>query len=315
MQADTGTVSRSSTKKVIVARDLHKQYGDSEVVRGISLNVEEGECFGLLGPNGAGKTTTIGMILGHCRISSGELTVFGLPVQTSALRIRERCGVELQTDDLDIDFTVEENLQVYASYYRVDRAQVVDRIRELLAFSNLQHRAGMKVDQLSGGMKRRLSIARALINDPELIILDEPTTGLDPQARHLIWERLGSLKQQNKTLLLTTHYMEEAERLCDRLVIIDEGVILAAGSPRRLIEEHVESEVIEIRQARVDMLPLLENIPGSRIEKVGETIYCYTDDPQPLTEKLREMPQIAYMLRPCNLEDVFLTITGRDLRD
>jgi lipooligosaccharide transport system ATP-binding protein len=300
---------------VVVARDLHKRYGDSDVVGGISFCVKEGECFGLLGPNGAGKTTTISMILGHCRISSGELEVFGLPIASNALRVREDCGVVSQTDDLDPDFTVEENLQIYASYYRVDGTLVADRVRELLEFTHLQHRAGMKVDQLSGGMKRRLSVARSLINDPKLIVLDEPTTGLDPQARHLIWERLGGLKKQNKTLILTTHYMEEAERLCDRLIIIDEGVILAAGSPRSLIEEYVESEVIEIRQARTDLIPLLNRVPGGRIEVVGETIYCYTDDPQPLTDALREMPQIAYMLRPCTLEDVFLTITGRDLRE
>lgn len=311
----TNTESAHAVRDVIVARDLHKKFGSVEVVKGISFDVREGECFGLLGPNGAGKTTTISMILGHCRVSSGRLDVFGLPVQEKALQIRENCGVVSQSDNLDPDFSVEENLKIYASYYRIDRTRAAKRIRELLEFSRLQHRADMKVEQLSGGMKRRLSIARALINDPALVVLDEPTTGLDPQVRHLIWERLGSLKKQNKTLLLTTHYMDEAERLCDRLVIIDEGVILAEGPPRTLIEEHVESEVIEIRQARTDMMPVLRSVPGNRVEMVGETIYCYTNDPQPLTDKLREMPQLAYMLRPCNLEDAFLTLTGRDLRE
>ena len=262
MQARTEEGEGSRGNQIISARNLYKQFGTTQVLKGISLQVREGECFGLLGPNGAGKTTAIGLMLGHCEISSGELEVFGLSVRDHALKIRERCGVVSQSDDLDPDFTVLENLKVYASYYRIDQSRAAGRIEELMEFSRLQHRAGMKVDQLSGGMKRRLSIARALVNDPDLVVLDEPTTGLDPQVRHLIWERLGNLKAQNKTLLLTTHYMEEAERLCDRLVIIDEGVILAEGSPRSLIDEHVESDVIEIRQARPEMLSLLRDVPG-----------------------------------------------------
>lgn len=302
------------TEAIIYAKDLHKSYADSEVVRGVDFTVGLGQCVGLLGPNGAGKTTTIGMILGNCRVSGGELRVFDLPVTGNELRIRQRSGVVSQTDDLDPDFTVRENLYIYAGFYGLSRRAVRGWVDELLEFVKLTDKAEAKVDQLSGGMKRRLSIARALINDPELLVLDEPTTGLDPQVRHLIWERLRQLKQRGKTLLLTTHYMEEAQRLCDHLLIIDQGKIIANGSPLDLIEQHVEAQVIEISQAAETLQQSLLN-HDCRTARVGETLYCYTDHPQPLLDWLHEHKVTGFFARPANLEDVFLRLTGHDLRD
>ena len=306
------------TESIITAKELHKSYADTAVVRGIDFDVQQGQCVGLLGPNGAGKTTTIGMILGNCRVSGGTLQVFGLPVAGNELRIRQRSGVVSQTDDLDPDFTVRENLYIYAGFYNLSRRAVATWVDELLEFVKLTDKANAKVDQLSGGMKRRLSIARALINDPELLVLDEPTTGLDPQVRHLIWERLRQLKQRGKTLLLTTHYMEEAQRLCDRLLIIDDGKIIAAGSPQQLITQHVEEQVIEINQATEALQQTLQRIPEqqhSKIERVGETLYCYTNQPDPLLNWLHSHKVPHFFARPANLEDVFLRLTGHDLRD
>jgi len=303
------------SEPVIRTVGLRKQFGTREVVCGIDLEVPRGMCFGLLGPNGAGKTTTIKMLLGQSPLSGGTLHVFGLPMPESAQAVRMRTGVVPQSDNLDPDFSVAENLRVYGSYFGLNRAALEPRIEHLLRFVNLHDRADSKIDTLSGGMKRRLTIARALINDPELLVLDEPTTGLDPQVRHIIWGRLRELKRSGKTLLLTSHYMEEAERLCDELVIIDRGRILAQGSPRALIRQYVEPEVLELRGDTQRIVSTIDGTENCRIETVGDTVYCYTRDSKPITQRLQEHPDLVFLHRPANLEDVFLTITGRDIRE
>jgi len=303
------------SEPVIRTVGLRKQFGTREVVCGIDLEVPRGMCFGLLGPNGAGKTTTIKMMLGQSPLSGGTLHVFGLPMPESAQAVRMRTGVVPQSDNLDPDFSVAENLRVYGSYFGLNRAALEPRIEHLLRFVNLHDRADSKIDTLSGGMKRRLTIARALINDPELLVLDEPTTGLDPQVRHIIWGRLRELKRSGKTLLLTSHYMEEAERLCDELVVIDRGRILAQGSPRALIRQYVEPEVLELRGDTQRIVNTIDGTENCRIETVGDTVYCYTRDSKPITQRLQEHPDLVFLHRPANLEDVFLTITGRDIRE
>lgn len=300
---------------VVSARGLCKSFGRRQVVDDVSFDITSGRCFGFLGPNGAGKTTTLRMILGLTPTTAGFLSVFGLPVSTEARRIRARVGVVPQTDNLDPDFTVAENLRVHASYFGVPSARTEKRIPELLAFAALAERAQARTDQLSGGMRRRLTIARALVNDPELVVLDEPTTGLDPQARHVIWGRLTELRRRGVTLLLTTHYMEEAERLCDELVIMDHGRILAQGTPRQLIARHVEPEVIEVRDGDALDLPHLGGLPGTRVEHHGTSLFCYTRDARHLVDVLRQTTDVTYLHRPANLEDVFLKLTGRELRD
>jgi lipooligosaccharide transport system ATP-binding protein len=300
---------------VVIARKLHRRFGKQIVVHDLDLDIPAGRCFGFLGPNGAGKTTTLRMILGLTPPCDGQLSVFGLPVSTAARQIRARVGVVPQTDNLDPDFTVEENLSVYASYFGLSADDVRERIPRLLEFASLEDRADAKTDHLSGGMKRRLTIARALVNDPELVVLDEPTTGLDPQARHIIWERLGELRRQGVTLLLTSHYMEEAERLCDRLVIMDEGRKLAEGSPRELIAAHVEPEVVEVRDLPESSESSLAPLPDCRLERHGSSLFMYSRDAEPIVDRLRRDQQITYLHRPANLEDVFLRLTGRELRD
>ncbi len=300
---------------VVEAHGLTKRFKDQIVVRGIDFSVSAGLCFGFLGPNGAGKTTTLRMILGQSPIDAGTLKVFGMPVPLRGSEVRARVGVVPQTDNLDPDFTVVENLRVYGAYFGVARATVDRRMEELLAFIELADRAHSKITTLSGGMKRRLTIARALINDPEMIVLDEPTTGLDPQVRHLIWARLRYLRKSGKTLLLTTHYMEEAERLCDELVIMDRGVILAQGSPRALVERHVEPEVIEMRGAAGRGEPLVSNLPDCRTEVVGDTVYCYTHDAHAVLARVDGAGALTFLHRPANLEDVFLKLTGRELKE
>jgi len=300
---------------VVRARQLSKSYDDKLVVRSIDLDVPRGGCFGLLGPNGAGKTTILRMILGQSPISSGDLTVLGLPIPESSRQVRQRTGVVPQKDNLDPDFTVIENLTVYASYFGLDPVIIRDRIQSLLEFVALQDRANTKINTLSGGMKRRLSIARALVNDPEFLVLDEPTTGLDPQVRHMIWARLRELKQAGKTLLLTTHYMEEAERLCDDLVIMDHGKILSQGHPKFLIKKHVPPEVVEVHGDIENFDKLISRHTDLKTEIVGETIYCHTSDPSSLLTSLENQPTLTYLHRPANLEDVFLKLTGRELRD
>ena len=300
----------------LVTRDLRKSYGAHEVVAGIDLDLQPGECFGLLGPNGAGKTTTLRLCLGLIDPDGGTISVFGLPVPGSAREARARVGVVPQMDNLDPDFTVRENLLVYGRYFGHDSAAINARIPALLEFAGLANRADDSIKALSGGMKRRLTLARALINDPDLIFLDEPTTGLDPQARHLIWQRLRQLAAQGKTIFLTTHFMDEAERLCDRLAIMDHGRIMARGTPRELINAHIEPQVVEVfgdgaeAWARERGASVCE-----RCEQTGETVFCYAHNAEPLLHDLEQRPELRYLHRPANLEDVFLRLTGRDLRD
>ncbi|MFQ5993545.1 MAG: ATP-binding cassette domain-containing protein [Acidiferrobacterales bacterium] len=300
---------------VVEAQGLTKRFKDETVVRSIELRVSPGQCFGFLGPNGAGKTTTLRMILGQSPLTAGSLQVFGLPMPRRGSEVRKRVGVVPQTDNLDPDFTVVENLRIYGAYFDLPTAVREQRIQHLLEFVELVDRAHAKIPTLSGGMRRRLTIARALINDPELVVLDEPTTGLDPQVRHMIWARLGDLRESGKTLLLTTHYMEEAERLCDDLVIMDEGEILDQGPPRRLVANHVEREVIEIRGARGLANGLLDGLSHCRTETIGDTVYCYTEDGRAVVEKIEAVDNLVFLHRPGNLEDVFLKLTGHELKD
>lgn len=305
---------------ILTVQDLQKSYGEGaarlDVIRGLSFSLKPGECYGLLGPNGAGKTTTLKLCLGLTEPNSGHITLVGLPVPQEARRARMRIGVVPQGDNLDPDFTVEENLIVYARYFGLSRAQSESRIPWLLEFSNLTAKRHARIGELSGGMKRRLTLARALVNDPDLIFMDEPTTGLDPQARHLIWERLKTLLAAGKTILLTTHFMDEAERLCDRLAVIDHGRLIAEGAPHDLIAEHIESQVIEVygEQAPAWSAQAGELL-AERIETSGETVFCYTNDAQPILQSLASATGLRYVHRPANLEDLFLKLTGREMRD
>jgi lipooligosaccharide transport system ATP-binding protein len=305
---------------ILTVQDLQKSYGEGaarlDVIRGLSFSLKPGECYGLLGPNGAGKTTTLKLCLGLTEPNSGHITLVGLPVPQEARCARMRIGVVPQGDNLDPDFTVEENLIVYARYFGLSRAQSQSRIPWLLEFSNLTAKRHARIGELSGGMKRRLTLARALVNDPDLIFMDEPTTGLDPQARHLIWERLKTLLAAGKTILLTTHFMDEAERLCDRLAVIDHGRLIAEGAPHDLIAEHIESQVIEVygEQAPAWSAQAGELL-AERIETSGETVFCYTNDAQPILQSLALATGLRYVHRPANLEDLFLKLTGREMRD
>ena len=295
---------------------LRKSYGDREVVAGIDFELEPGVCFGLLGPNGAGKTTTLRLCLGLTAPDSGTISMFGLPVPQAARRARTRVGVVPQIDNLDPDFTVRENLLVYGRYFGLSDARIAARTPALLEFAGLTSRADDDIKTLSGGMKRRLTLARALVNDPDLIFLDEPTTGLDPQARHLIWERLHQLLAQGKTIFLTTHFMDEAERLCHRVAIIDRGHVIAGGSPRDLIGAHIEPQVVEVFGDGAEAWAGAQAAGLSeRYEKTGETVFCYAHHVEPLLRELERRPALRYLHRPANLEDVFLRLTGRDLRD
>ena len=300
---------------VVEIRGLTKRFGEREVLRGLDLDVPPGVCFGVLGPNGAGKTTLLRALLGLSPMSGGEVLVFGESMPAAGRAVRARCGVVPQTDNLDPDFTVIENLQVYARYFGLSAADVAERIRELLAFVELTDRTGSPIATLSGGMKRRLTIARALINRPELIILDEPTTGLDPQVRRMIWARLRALREEGRTLLLTTHYMDEAERLCDELVFIDHGKILERGAPRDLIRKHVEPEVLEVRGKVEQAGAILAGSADARIELIGDIHYCYTRNARGLLATLEQHRELTFLHRPTSLEDVFLKLTGHELRD
>ena len=304
-----------ATDAIVEAIGLSKDYDQQRVVNGIDFRIPRGRCFGFLGPNGAGKTTTLRMLLGLTPVTQGKLSMFGLDVQQHSAQIRARVGVVPQTDNLDPDFSVAENLRMYARYFGLRGPAIEARIGQLLEFISLDKRRQALTETLSGGMKRRLTIARALINDPELVILDEPTTGLDPSARHLIWGRLSELRQRGVTLILTTHYMEEAERLCDELVIMDHGEILDQGSPSQLISRHVEPEVVEIRSGGLEIQDTLKSLPDCRIESMGMSMYCYTRDSGSLLSCLREQQGLTFLHRPAGLEDVFLKLTGRELRD
>ena len=298
------------------AAGLRKCYGEHEVVAGVDLELKPGECFGLLGPNGAGKTTTLRLCLGLIEPDGGEIEVFGMPVPAQAREARRRIGVVPQADNLDPDFTVEENLLVYGRYFGLTDADIRSRIPALLEFSELGSRSGSRIQTLSGGMKRRLTLARALVNDPDLIFLDEPSTGLDPQARHLIWERLRQLLAQGKTIFLTTHFMDEAERLAHRIAIMDHGRIIALGAPRELIARHIEPQVVEVYGDGAERWGReFGHSLANRCEKAGETVFCYAHDTGPLVQNLEQREELRYLHRHANLEDVFLKLTGRELRD
>ena len=304
---------------MILAQSLVKRFGSFEAVKGIDLEVSPGESFGFLGPNGAGKSSTMRMIAGVSPVSEGVLRIFGLDPAVAGSAIRNRLGVVPQADNLDGELTPLDNLVIYGRYFDIPRSECVERARELLEFVQLTDRSGGRVDALSGGMKRRLTIARGLMNRPEMFLLDEPTTGLDPQARHILWDRLYRLKQQGVTLVLTTHYMDEAEQLCDRLVVMDAGQIVAEGSPRDLITNYSTREVLELRfsagknsehEAQLTGL-------GERLEVLADRVLVYTQDGESALREVhaRGMRPESSLVRRSSLEDVFLRLTGRSLEE
>jgi lipooligosaccharide transport system ATP-binding protein len=309
------------TAPLFTCQHLVKRYGSATVVDDLSFDIEPGECLGVIGPNGAGKTTTIRMCLGLTAPDAGQITAFGgLDMPRDALAIKAQLGVVSQMDTLDPDFNCAENLLVYGRYFGMSAAKIRPRIPHLLEFAALAHKADAKPGELSGGMKRRLSLARALVNDPRLLMLDEPTTGLDPQARHLMWERLQLLLQQGKSILLTTHFMDEAERLCSRLLVLDHGRKIAEGRPRELIAQHLEPDVVEVYGNGALALARDEAHAGlralaARVEVSGETVFFYTAQALPLLAALGAHPQLRTLHRPANLEDLFLKLTGRQIRE
>jgi len=300
-------------------QNLEKSFGTHKVVDDLSFQISAGECLGVIGPNGAGKTTTLRMCLGLTTPDSGSITFFDtLSMPDEAMAIKARLGVVSQMDTLDPDFTAEENLLVYGRYFGMKDRDIKARIAPLLEFGALTSKAKSKPGELSGGMKRRLSLSRALINQPQMLLLDEPTTGLDPQARHLMWERLQMLMQEGKSILLTTHFMDEAERLCDRLLVIDQGKKIAEGKPRDLIAQHLEPDVVELYGQGALALadedsPLRQH--AARVEISGETAFFYTAQAQPLLMALQSWPHVRSLHRPANLEDLFLKLTGRQIRE
>ncbi len=302
---------------VITADRLVKKYGDHVAVDGLSFEVAPGESFGLLGPNGAGKSTTMRMIGAVSSRTGGSLDILGLDPDTHGPEIRSQLGVVPQADNLDLELKARDNLIVYGRYFGLPRKQVAARADELLEFAQLSDRAGAKVDDLSGGMKRRLTIARALISDPRMLLLDEPTTGLDPQARHILWDRLFRLKEQGTTLVLTTHYMDEAEQLCDRIVVVDEGRIMAEGSPASLIRDHSSREVLEVRFGSDRNESASREIAGygDRVEVLPDRVLVYASDGEAVLSRILEqgLKPITTLVRRSSLEDVFLRLTGRSL--
>ncbi len=303
--------------------NLTKRYGNTAVVKDLSFAIAPGECLGVIGPNGAGKTTTIRMCLGLTQPDSGSIAYFAngtadsaMQMPRDALAIKAQLGVVSQFDTLDPDFSCAENLLVYGRYFGIKAAAIRPRLPKLLEFAALSHKADAKPGELSGGMRRRLSLARALVNDPRLLLLDEPTTGLDPQARHLMWERLQLLLQQGKSILLTTHFMDEAERLCSRLLVLDHGGKIAEGKPRELIAQHLEPDVVEVYG--VGALALVDSplkAHAARVEVSGETVFFYTESARPLLAALEAYPHLRTLHRPANLEDLFLKLTGRQIRE
>ena len=311
------------TEFLFRVQGLSKSYGNALVVNKLSFNIAPGECVGVIGPNGAGKTTTIRMCLGLTAPDAGSIsyhpagaTSAALHMPQDALAIKEKLGIVSQFDSLDPDFSCAENLLVFGRYFGLKDAVIRERIPRLLAFAALTSKADAKLGELSGGMKRRLSLARALVNDPQLLLLDEPTTGLDPQARHLMWERLQQLVQQGKSILLTTHFMDEAERLCNRLLVLDHGKKMTEGTPRQLIADNLEPDVVEVYGAGA--LALVDSplkALAARVEVSGETVFFYTQDSRRLLDALTHYPQLRTLHRPANLEDLFLKLTGRQIRE
>ena len=301
---------------LIEAENLTKKFGDLVAVGNINFKVFKGECFGFLGPNGAGKTTTMKMV--HCvlPLTSGRLTVAGMDVTKHAREIKKMIGVASQEDNLDPDFTVFHNLMVYARYFDIPKEDAQKRAEELLKFVQLEEKRNVIIDQLSAGMKRRLILARALINEPQILILDEPTTGLDPQGRHLIWDKIRSLQKQGVTIVLTTHYMDEAAQLCDRTLIIDNGKVIEEGRPSDLVKKHVGEEVLEVAYDE-EVLKLLRNaLPDARLEVISDRIQVFTNQPRGVfTSILNKFSFKVTMIRDANLEDVFLKLTSRRLRE
>ena len=309
------------TQPIFSIQGLTKKYGETTVVDDLSFDIKPGECLGVIGPNGAGKTTTIRMCLGLTAPDAGSVSFYQpgqsvLQMPMDALAIKDKLGIVSQFDSLDPDFSCAENLLVFGRYFGMKDAVIRERIPNLLEFAALTSKADAKLSELSGGMKRRLSLARALVNDPQLLLLDEPTTGLDPQARHLMWERLQRLVQQGKSILLTTHFMDEAERLCNRLLVLDHGKKMTEGTPRQLIADNLEPDVVEVygsgALALVDS-PLKSM--AARVEVSGETVFFYTQDSKQLLEALTNYPQLRTLHRPANLEDLFLKLTGRQIRE
>jgi lipooligosaccharide transport system ATP-binding protein len=310
-------VATNGSQPLIQARGLVKRFGELAAVNSVDFDLKRGEAFGFLGPNGAGKTSTMRMIGCVSPVTEGTLNVFGLDPASDGVEIRGRLGVVPQEDSLDLELTVRENIIVYGRYFGLPRSVLRKRADELLEFVELTDRAKDKVEPLSGGMKRRLTIARSLVNDPELLLLDEPTTGLDPQARHVVWDRLFRLKQRGVTLVLTTHYMDEAEQLCDRLVVMDTGRIVAEGSPRQLIERYSTREVVEIRFEGERPETLALDGVGERVEELPDRVLVYSQDGDATAGALaeRNLPPHATLIRRSTLEDVFLHLTGRTLVD
>ncbi|NBY16082.1 MAG: ABC transporter ATP-binding protein [Actinobacteria bacterium] len=305
--------------QMIVAKNLTKIYGDFTAVNGIDFSVAKGESFGLLGPNGAGKSTTMRMITATLQRSAGELTILGKDPEKAGPEIRAHLGVVPQADNLDTELKVFENLYIYGRYFGLTKKYLTPKIEELIAFAQLEEKRNAKVEQLSGGMKRRLTIARALVNEPEILLLDEPTTGLDPQARHVLWDRLFRLKEQGVTLVITTHYMDEAEQLCDRLIVMDEGKIMAEGSPASLISQHSSPEVVEVRfgsNRNAEVANQISNL-GDRMDVLPDRILIYAQDGEAVLAQIIAAGHhpLTSLVRRSSLEDVFLRLTGRTLVD
>ena len=300
---------------------LTKKYGDTTVVNNLSFDIRPGECLGVIGPNGAGKTTTIRMCLGLTAPDAGSVSFYqpgqtALQMPLDALAIKDKLGIVSQFDSLDPDFSCAENLLVFGRYFGLKDAVIKERIPKLLEFAALTSKANAKLSELSGGMKRRLSLARALVNDPQLLLLDEPTTGLDPQARHLMWERLQRLVQQGKSILLTTHFMDEAERLCNRLLVLDHGKKMTEGTPRQLIADNLEPDVVEVYgNGALALADSPLKSMAARVEVSGETVFFYTQDSKRLLEALASYSHLRTLHRPANLEDLFLKLTGRQIRE
>ena len=307
------------TEPILQARDLVKRFDEFNAVDGVSFSIDAGESFGFLGPNGAGKTSTMRMISAVSQPTAGSLSVFGLDPRTHGPEIRGRIGVVPQEDTLELELSVRLNLEMFGRYFDIPRAILRERAADLLAFTQLSERADDRVEDLSGGMKRRLTIARALINQPEILILDEPTTGLDPQARHLLWDRLYRLKREGVTLIITTHYMDEAEQLCDRLVVMDHGTIVASGTPRELITHHSTREVVELRFNTDSHDVYHERLApfAQRLEVLPDRVLLYVDEGDETLRRIHEhqITPMSALVRRSSLEDVFLRLTGRTLVD